>query len=231
MHGSEGQDLSAKLERLDYAVVEYALGCINKEPVVRSNRWIGGRLPRHLKMAKLPDWLQRIRMRLKSLKRRLEERARQERLDPLAVEDPRRFQHFRNRNKSPQDMSKEDVHKHWDLLCNRRRRKIPVPKSGLLPILAEKDPRVRDAGIKWYCGSFPGNPDLLQLRIGNEAYHTHKTRLETGLSLKSWSTRMRTMTTESLRAFLEGLEQQQIAGRKRTREEDSEATNARKRRK
>ena len=170
-------------------------------------------------------------MRLKSLKRRLEERARQERLDPLAVEDPRRFQHFRTRNKSPQDMSKEDVRKHWDFSCNRRRRKIPVPKSGPLPILAEKDPRVRDAGIKWYCGSFPGNPDLLQLRIGNEAYHTHKTRLETGLSLKSWSTRMRTMTTESLRAFLEGLEQQQIAGRKRTREEDSEATNARKRRK
>ena len=53
---TEGSKLKELLELLDYRVVEYALGCIAKEPMQRPNRRSGGRLPRHLKMAKLPDW-------------------------------------------------------------------------------------------------------------------------------------------------------------------------------
>ena len=127
-------------------------------------------------------------------------------------------------------MSKRDVYKQWELLCSRRRRRIPIPKSGLLPILSEKDPRVRDAGIKWFCGSFPGNPDLLKMRIGNEAYQRNKARLETGMSLVAWSNGTRRTTVESLKTFLEGLEQRQITGRKRDRERDEECTSNRKRR-
>ena len=86
--------------------------------------------------------------------------------------------------------------------------------------MAEKDPRIREAGIKWYCGSFPGKPDILELRIGRAAYQMHKARLETGMNLESWTGGIRRRTSESLKAFVEGLEQPQIAGLKRRKEEE-----------
>ena len=127
--------LSSQLELLDYRVVEYALGCLPKEPTQRPNRRIGGRLPRHLKQAKLPDWLQRIRTRLHKLHRRLHVRARRDRHDSLARGDPAAFRIFRVANQSPRDMTRKDVLEAWTALCRRLRRKIPVPESGLLPIL------------------------------------------------------------------------------------------------
>ena len=72
MDTKEGIQLVEELEMLDYKVIEHCLGCIPKKPSRTRNveGRIAGRLPRHLKMAKLPDWLQRIRMRLHSLRKR-----------------------------------------------------------------------------------------------------------------------------------------------------------------
>ena len=204
-HGEQnGSELWEQLERLDYQVVEYCLGCIPKAPVTRRNRCIriAGRLPRHLKMAKLPNWLQRIRMRLSSLDRRLQKRARCRGSDALARQDSTNFKAFRDETNSPKNMMKRDVHKAWEVLCRRRRRQIPVPKSGLLPILYEQDRHVRDAGIKWFTGSFPGNPDDLKMMVGPESYQRIKVRIEAGMRMEKWSAGVRKRTTESIREFL-----------------------------
>ena len=207
--------LSKKLELLDYKVVEYALGCINKDPIQRPNRRIGGRLPRHLKMAKLPDWLQRIRMRLRSLSSRLEKRARCKRQDSLAKHDPMDFSLLRSYHKSPRNMTKKDVHNAWTGLCRRLRRPIPVPDTGLLPILYEKESTVRDSGIRWFCGSFPGNPDRLQTHLGHTLYNIHKLRIANGLLSKTWTPRARSETVNSLMAFVSALECLPDRGKKR----------------
>ena len=203
---NEGRKLQDQLELLDYRVVEYALGCIAKEPMQRPNRRIGGRLPRHLKLAKLPDWSQRIRMRALSLSHRLKQRAIRERRDSLAAQDPENLRRFRVANRSPPNMTKQDLRNTWSQLCRGRRRRIPVPEKGLLPILQEKDSQVRDAGIKWYCGSFPGNPDRLQTSLGLAAYSRHKNRIQTGMQADVWSATARTRTIDSIKAFLAVME-------------------------
>ena len=207
--------LSSQLELLDYRVVEFALGCIAKEPVRRPNRRIGGRLPRHLKLAKLADWLQRIRTRLQKLGLRLKHRAQRERSGLLARGDPDALRIFRRANQSPRDMTRQDVIEAWKTLCRRLRRRISVPKSGLLPILYEKDRRVRDAGIKWYCGSFPGHPDRLKAALPAGEYQRHLHRIQTGLSAEKWGRGMRHRTVESLLAFVEILEGCNSQGHKR----------------
>lgn len=223
--------VSKKLELLDYRVVEYALGCINKDPVQRPNRRIGGRLPRHLKLAKLPDWLQRIRMRLRSLSNRLEKRARCERQDALAQCDLTDFRTLRMCHKSPRNMTKKDVHNAWTGLCRRLRRPIPVPDSGLLPILYEKESMVRDAGIRWFCGSFPGNPDRLQTHLGHTLYNSHKLKVANGLLSKKWTSHTRSETVNSLMALVSALECLPDRGKKRKAEVPSTSDKGKKRRK
>ena len=109
---NENGKLQDQLELLDYRVAEYTLGCIAKEPVQRPQRRIRGRLPQHLKIAQLPDWLQRIRMRLCSLKKRLQQRAHRERRDLLACQDPVHLSVFRVANRSPSDMTRQDLNSH-----------------------------------------------------------------------------------------------------------------------
>ena len=209
--------LSTHLELLDYRVVEYALGCIPKVPTHRPNRRIGGRLPRHLKIAKIPDWLQRIGMRLCSFKHRLLIRSRRERQDSLACSDPTHLDALRIHHRSPKPMTKKDVRYAWTGLCRRLRRPIPVPESGLLPILYERDARVRDAGIRWLCGSFPGNPTLLQNHFGLALYNQHKVRISRGMQASFWDSRIRRETMASLLAFADVLDGMPSRGTKRGR--------------
>ena len=213
-------ELSSQLELLDYRVVEFALGCIPKEPVQRQNKRIGGRLPRHLKLAKLPDWLQRIRTRLQKLAVRLKLRAQLERSDLLARNDPEAFRTFRQANQSPRDMTRTDIIAAWKVLCRRLRRKISVPKSGLLPVLQEKDRRVRDAGIKWYCGSFPGNPTRLKASLPAGEYQRNLHRIQTGMLAEQWGPGLRRRTVGSLLNFVDALDGFASQGTKRKDIED-----------
>ena len=125
-------------------------------------------------------------------------------------------------------MSKKDLHNAWTALCRRLRRRIPVPKSGLLPILYEQDARVRDAGIGWLCGSFPGNPDLLQTQFGPAMYHQHKVRITNGMQESVWDARMRRETVETILAFVEALDRSPGQGQKRWYQRVTNHTRARK---
>ena len=156
-------------------------------------------------------------MRLRSLSGRLKKRSRRERQDPLAFSDPAHLNTLRACHKSPQNMVKKDVYHAWGALCRRLRRPIPVPESGLLPILHEKDSKVRDAGIRWFCGSFPGNPDLLQTQLGPTKYQQDKVRISHGLLSKEWTSRIRRETVASLLAFIAVLEGTEVRGTKRCR--------------
>ena len=213
--------LSRQLELLDYRVVEYALGCIAKDPLHHPQRRIRGRLPRHLKIAKLPDWLQRVRMRLYSLAKRLRERSRRERQDPLTRSDSASLAIVRATYNSPRPMTKNDVPHFWIGLCRSLRRRIPIPDSGYLPILYESDPKVRDAGIRWLCGTFPGNPALLEDALGSARYNQHKSRITSGMQAQVWSSRTRRETVASLLAFVEVLDTE--TQRRKKRRPDSTA--------
>ena len=212
-------ELSRRMELLDYKVAAYAVGCLPKDPTQRAGRRIRGRLPRHLKLMKLPDWLQRVKMRITSLAKRLRSRALRERHDVLAREDPAHFVTFRTRNRSPRGMTKQDLRAAWSQLCRRCRRPIPVPESGFLPFLYEKDRNIRDAGIKWFCGSFPGCPDRLQTSLGIPTYTRHKNRLQIGMQATKWSATARKRTIDSIKAFTEVLDRQETVRRKRRRSE------------
>ena len=218
------------LEDLDYKVAEYALGCIQKEPVRRKAGRIGGRLPRHLKLGKLPDWVQRIRMRLGGLGKRLRVRAHRTR-DLMAQQDPIKLSEFRIQNESPSDMTRRDVETAWERLCDRCRRRIPVPDKGLLPVLNENDRIVRDAGIRWYCGTFPGKPDVLKQELGEAEYTRHKDRIAAGMRAKRWNARSRQRTIESLKMFSEVLDGCVPIGRKRARSTSVKGIGVRKKRK
>ena len=198
-------DLSGELELLDYKVAEYALGCIEKEPPLNKSKAgrIAGRLPRHLKMAKIPDWLQRIRMRLRSLGRRLRSRARIHGSDDLAKADELKFRCFRFENSSPSDMDRKELYNAWQRLCRGRRRGIPIPDKGHLPILKEQDSKVRDAGIRWYTGTFPGMPDDLRMALGQEVYRSTMLRMGVGLRETAWTHHVRKRTLESIRVILQ----------------------------
>ena len=228
--GNEAQLLHKELELLDHSVVEYALGCIEKSPKTWNRRTgrLGGRLPRHLKLAKLPDWLQRIRMRLRSLDRRLKFRARKRGSDEHAKQDPDRFSRMRGNHMSPPDMSKEFVKQSWHALCRGRRRRIPVPDNGLVPILREGDPKVRDAGIKWYTGSFPGMSDDIQTVLGQERYKREKSRIEVGMQLQSWNMSVRKRTVDSLRVLVSARDPDSLGNRGRKRKAWSEVSSGRR---
>ena len=197
--------LGQALEDLDYRVVEYSLGCIVKSPLIRRPGRFGGRLPRHLKIAQLPDWLQRVHMQLRSLERRLIARAGRTG-DHLAGLDVRSLQDFCVSNHSPPNMSHRDLVQEWERLCRGRRRTIPVPKKGLLPILSERDRQIRDAGIKWYCGSFPGRPDALKVALGIERYTEHKSRIAACMGLETWPAGVRARAAESISTLVHAIE-------------------------
>ena len=141
-------------------------------------------------------------MRLRSLDRRLKFRAKKGGLDEVAKQDPDRYSRMRGSHQSPEDMSKQDVKKAWQALCRGRRRRIPVSDRGLTPILSEQDCKVRDAGIKWYAGSFPGMSDDLQAVLGLEKYKREKSCIETGMQMERWSTSVRKRTVNSIRVLL-----------------------------
>ena len=96
----------------------------------------------------------------------------------------------------------------WHQLCRGRRRGIPVPAKGHLPILSERDSQVRDAGIKWYTGTFPGMPDAIRVALGPERYRRVKMRLEIGLREQKWSKGVRKRTVQSLQLVLQAKEGQ-----------------------
>ena len=149
----------------------------------------------------------------------MKERARQSRSDTKARSDPADLRNLRAKNRSPRNMVKAEVYIQWERLCRRSRRKIPVPKSGLIPVLEEQNRKVRDAGIKWYCGSFPGNPDRLKAVLPAEEYRRHMTRIQTGMLADTWGPGARSRTVESLLALVAILEEYCQRGKKRERNE------------
>ena len=206
---TDGCSLSSALELLDYQVIEFAIGCIEKVPArrrVRSIR-IGGRLPRFLKLAKLPDWTQRIRLRLQSLRKRLRKRAQLRCSDPMARHDCLKFTRFRSESLSPKDMTRDQLRTVWKALCRRNRRSIPVPRAGPVPILTETDTTIRDAGIRWYAGSFPGMSSDIKAKIGTADYEEAKQAIDKGLRMEQWNQKTRNRTIESLRVFLSAREE------------------------
>ena len=182
--GTNDKDLVEALNELDHRVAEYALGCIQKEPqrMRPSEVVVGGRLPRHLKIARLPNWQQRARLRLAGLARRLKKRATLLRWDLRARADPRHLQVYRSHLSSPTDLSERGLNRMWSQLCTRRVRKIPIPDKGLLPILHEKDAAIRDSGIRYYTGAFPRLREVLRAALGSTAYEEGKRRLQAGMS-------------------------------------------------
>ena len=216
-------EMSRELELLDYRVAEYTLGCIEKDPKshMKGLGRIGGRLPRHLKMAKVPDWLQRIRMRLRSLRIRLRNRARVRGIDGLAKADPLKYRIFRQENKSPSDLPRDGLITQWEYLCRARKRIIPVPEKGHLPILSERDVKVRDAGIRWYTGAFPGRSDDLKEALGLDMYISTMAWLGAGLVEKRWTAGVRKRTMQSIRSILDV--------RARTENPDTSSAGVRKR--
>ena len=128
-------------------------------------------------------------------------------------------------------MTRRDVEIAWERLCGRCRRRIPVPEKGLLPVLNENDRIVRDAGIRWYCGTFPGKPDVLTQELGEAEYTRHKDRITAGMRAKRWNTRSRKRTIESLKTFSEVLDECVPIGRKRARSTSAKGIGVRKKRK
>jgi len=231
----EGAELIDELEMLDYNVAEHCLGCIGKQPPRRRDerRRIAGRLPRHLKLAKLPDWLQRIRMRLYSLKKRMRSRAQACMLDEKAKADPLHLVCLRDIIGSPKDMTRKDVLAEWRKLC--RSRNIPIPEKGAVPVLKEADSKVRDAGIRWYTGSFPGEPDIIISVIGEESYQRHKSRVDHGMRMEMWKECVRKRTAESIKVLVDAIEKYSMMGTKKRKRakpdsEDEEWNPRRKRR-
>ena len=180
------RELVEELNELDHRVVEYALGCIQKESqrVRPSEVVVSGRLPRHLKIAKLRNWQQRNGLRLAGLARRLNKRSTLLRWSVRARADPRHLQVYRSHLSSPTDLSKGSLNCMWNQFCNRRVRKIPSPDKGLLPILYEKDAAIRDSGIRYYTGVFPHLREVLGETLGSTAYEEGKRRLQAGMSAK-----------------------------------------------
>ena len=155
-------------------------------------------------MGKLPDWLKRIRMRLHSLRKRLQSRRQRCRNDSKANADPLHLVCLRDRIGSPTEMTRKDVTAEWKKLC--RSRSIPIPEKGKAPILREVDQKVRDAGIRWYTGSFPGDPDVLKHVLGAATYKQHKSRVDNGMGLDVWGESARKRTTQSIKALVQAIE-------------------------
>ena len=174
-------------------------------------------------------------MKLGSLDRRLRNKARKSGIDVMARADPLKYKCFRDINKSPTDMTRADVRSAWTALCRRKRRIIPVPESGTVPILKERDVKIRDAGVKWYAGSFPGMPDDLKAKLGHETYQRTKARIEIGMGVEKWSQGARKRTVDSIRVLLdargkvESPEGPHLEGRRRGTKRQSEVSESRRR--
>ena len=168
-----------RLEELDYKVIEYAMGCISSEqaPVSAQRPRIKGRLPRMLKLAKLPDWSQKIRLAISSLENRIKERADNFFRDKKIQNDIRKFCNAREVLGSPKNMSRDDLKEFWEKLRQGKTRIIPIPKKGFCPILYVRDRQVRENGIKWYFGSFPGRNDSIKNILGEMKYNEIMDRL------------------------------------------------------
>ena len=207
------RELVEALNELDPRVVEYALGCIQKEPqrVRPSEVVVGGRLPRHLKIAKLPNWQHRTGLRLARLARRLHKRATLLRRDLKARADPKHLQVYRSHLGSPTDLSRRVLNRIWNQLCNRRVRKIPIPDKGLLPILYEKDAVIRDSGITYYTGAFWRRREVLRAGLRSTAYEEGKRRLQADMSTKVWSYRLRKRTIEVVRQLVSIEKEHEVA--------------------
>lgn len=111
-----------------------------------------------MKLLKLPTWQQRIRMRLLGLGRRLQRRRRSYSRDPRARQDPDLLKQFRQVHNSPPDLSIQGLRRIWQTLCLRLKRPIPIPDSGVVPVLYVRDETLRMAGIRWLFGRFPRHP-------------------------------------------------------------------------
>ena len=135
--------------------------------------------------------------------------------DAKAKADPLHLVCLRDKIGSPKEMKREDVNTEWKKLC--RSRKIPIPEKGSVPVLKEADRKVRDAGIRWYTGAFPGDPDIATLVIGEESYKKHKSRIEHGMRMEAWSDGERKRTTQSIKALVEAIEKYWEMGTKKRR--------------
>ena len=152
-------------------------------------------------------------MRLYSLKKRLRSRAQACMLDEKAKADPLHLVCLRAMIGSPKEMMRKDVIAEWKRIC--RSRNIPIPETGAVPVLKEADSKVRDAGIRWYTGSFPGDPDIIISVIGEESYQRHKSRVDHGMRMDMWEKCVRKRTAESIKFLVDAIEKYWITGTKK----------------
>ena len=117
-------------------------------------------------------------------------------------------------------MTRKDVILGWKRLCGRRR--IPIPEKGVAPVLKETDRKVRDAGIRWYTGSFPGEPDMITLVVGDAAYKQHKSRVDHGMRMDTWSEGDRKRTTKSIKVLVDAIDKYWTIGVKKRRGDGSD---------
>ena len=118
-------------------------------------------------------------------------------------------------------MDHKDVAREWERLCGIR--KIPVPANGTIPVLKETDQKVRDAGIKWYPGSFPGDPDISKFVLGAARYKQHKSRVDHGMRMDAWNESERKRTTRSIKVLVEAIEKYWMMGPKKRKSTDTDS--------
>ena len=210
---TDGSSIGHKLEELDYKVVEFAMGCVPKAPTPVSTQKprIKGRLPRMLKLCKLPDWSQKISLAHASLESRLKKRSEYFPRNTKIREDIQNFAKARMALKSPKKMSKADVVKTWEKLCQGKVRKIPIPKTGLCPILYVRERKTRESGIKWYFGSFPGRSDPLRQILGETKFEEINNRLKVWMQKEKISKDRLDSTCEDIRIIFQALENHTVA--------------------
>ena len=202
-----------RLEELDYKVIEYAMGCVPSNPTTVSsqNPRIKGRLPRMLKLGKIPDWSQKIRLALLSLESRLKERADNFFRDVKIREDLQKFRLARQVIGSPKNMSKADVKDAWEKLCKENVRKIPIPQKGFCPILYVRKRKIREPGIKWYFGSFPGRSEPLKNSLGAQKYGEIISRLRLSMKEEELSKNSMESLCDDISKVVHALENNNIA--------------------
>ena len=209
----DASSIGHKLEELDYKVVEYAMGCVSKNSVDVSTERprIKGRLPRMLKLSKIPDWSQKISLALTSLDDRLRKRSD---FFPSNMEirnDIQKYSRAREVLKSPGKMSKMDLVQGWKKLCQGKVRKIPTPKTGLSPILRVRDRKIRESGIKWYFGSFPGRSEPLRTVLGNSKFNEINCRLNVWMKKEEMPKNRLESICEDISTIIQAMENSNVS--------------------
>lgn len=184
----KSKEVEKEWDKLELEIGSMAMGIRTekKAPTVRT-------------ILRLPSLSELKRMRMAGLSKRIEERGKKSERELGTENDIKALRVAKKKLKAAPDMTRQEWLVGVRRSCDNRRRRIPFNGGrGLPPVFDSRNETVIARSARWYCGTFPPNPDKMKRHVREDVRDAYA-----GVSQIFGQERLKDREATKLREWLE----------------------------